>query len=221
MVCASGAGRCHTRTGVAATRSFAVYTRTGDTGTSQLFTGERRLKTDPVFEALGSTDELNAAIGVAREQAAADGTHHLVPQLEEIMSRLFDVGAAVATPLETASDRKVARTRFDGHFHAKVLESWIDELEQTLPPLTAFVLPSGGFCAANLHLARAICRRAERGINALVINGSVEAEVVIYVNRLSDYLFMAARAAAQHKGYPEVLWKKAPPPLDEEPQSHA
>ena len=97
---------------------------------------------------------------------------------------------------------------------------WIDELDQTLPPLKNFVLPSGGLCSAQLHVARSVCRRAERSVHELVRVGSVEPEVGFYMNRLSDYLFMAARAAAQQNGHPEILWKKVQstrPPAAEEP----
>ena len=206
--------------------NMKVYTRTGDSGTSQLFSGERRPKTDQTFSALGAVDELNSHVGVARELALRDGLTDLAEQLEEIMSRLFDVGAAVATPLDTASDSKVARAAFDPKFgsgsggdggsendnrftHTAELEGWIDAHTEALPPLKNFVLPSGGICAAQLHVARAVCRRAERSVVPLVERHSLEASVSTYLNRLSDYLFTAARAAALRKGYREVVWAKS------------
>ena len=149
-----------------------------------------------------------------------------VAAASEIMSRLFDVGAAVATPLDTASDSKVARAAFDPKFgsgsggdggsenenrvtHTAELEGWIDAHTEALPPLKNFVLPSGGICAAQLHVARAVCRRAERSVVPLVERHSLEASVSTYLNRLSDYLFTAARAAALRKGYREVVWAKS------------
>jgi len=186
-----------------------VYTRGGDGGTSQLFTGERVAKTDQVFEALGSTDELNSHVGLAREYALRDGLKDVVLQLEEIMSRLFDIGAAVATPIDSAPEYKLTRTKFDGNSHTTNLESWIDTLDQELPPLTTFILPSGGMTAAYLHVARTTCRRAERRVHALVEQGKVEKDAAVYLNRLSDYLFMAARASALRCGREELTWNKA------------
>mmetsp|Transcript_39101 Transcript_39101/g.78954 ORF Transcript_39101/g.78954 Transcript_39101/m.78954 type:complete len:217 (+) Transcript_39101:14-664(+) len=188
---------------------FKIYTRTGDKGTSQLFTGERRPKTDPTFDALGSTDELNSHIGVARELALLDGNLvDVAEQLEEIMSRMFDVGAAIATPLDSASASKASRAHFDHSSHTDQLEKWIDLHSSTLPPLKNFVLPSGGMTAAQLHVCRSVCRRAERATHPLVERKSLDPEVATYMNRLSDYLFTIARIAAQRGSKPEVIWKK-------------
>jgi cob(I)alamin adenosyltransferase len=117
-------------------------------------------------------------------------------QLAEVQSRLLDVGSAVATPPEGASAAKVQRTRFGAAAVAR-LEAAVDALDAALPPLRAFILPSGGRAAAALHAARSVCRRAERAVVPLVRAGDVEADVGAYLNRLSDYLFAAARTAVR------------------------
>lgn len=194
-------------------RRFKIYTKTGDKGASSLFNGERRAKTDPFFAALGDVDEVNACIGLAsahclgaQEKVSAD---ILMNQLSEIQSRLLDVGSAVATPLESSSDRKIAITQF-AQEHSDQLEKWIDEMDTELPALTTFILPSGGHTSAQLHVARAVCRRAERAIVAL--EDAVPKSVRVYMNRLSDYLFTAARFAAMEEGQTEVTYKKTRAP---------
>lgn len=124
-------------------RKSPVYTRTGDTGSSSLYNGERRPKSDRAFEALGHQDELNAVLGLAREHCRVSD-NGLAPMLSEIQSRLFDLGAAIATPAQTSSDEKKEYTRFPQEFTQR-LEEWIDEIDCQLPPLTNFVIPSGGF----------------------------------------------------------------------------
>ena len=190
-------------------RGMKIYTRTGDQGTSQLYSGERRPKDDDVFMALGDTDELNAALGIVREYMA--NTSPLTSQIETIQSRLFDIGAAIATPrissTKVASERKLNKTQFADE-NVTTLERWIDAMETELTPLKTFILPSGGVAATHLHLARAVCRRAERRISPLAINGSVESQVYKYMNRLSDYLFVAARFSAMKEGREETPWSK-------------
>ena len=184
-----------------------LYTRTGDKGTSSLYTGERRSKTDPVFEALGHQDELCAAIGIAREHCHLND-NGLGNILVEIQSRLFDLGAAVATPQNTGSPDKLAYTAFDSD-QTVVLEEWIDRLDSQLVPLTTFIIPSGGLSSTHLHMARVICRRAERAVVPLVDANEVDAEVGRYLNRLSDFLFIAARTAAFRENREEIEWRKA------------
>jgi len=122
---------------------------------------------------------------------------------------LLPNAAAVATPSDSASKSKAARASFDdGNAHAVQLEAWIDAHTATLAPLKNFVLPSGGRCAAQLHVARSVCRRAEREVHPLVANNALGPDVAAYVNRLSDYLFTAARVAAKANGRPEVIWRK-------------
>jgi cob(I)alamin adenosyltransferase len=181
-----------------------IYTRTGDDGTTGLGTGARRKKYDLRVAAYGTIDEANAAIGIARlhtgEDASLDGA------LERIQNDLFDVGADLCTPDQgkgpggarlTVTDKQVAW-----------LESEIDRLNAELEPLRSFILPGGLPAGAYLHLARTICRRAERLIAELMdkADESVTPEVLQYVNRLSDYLFVAARYA-NDKGAMEILWR--------------
>lgn len=186
---------------------FRIYTKTGDKGTAALYNGERRCKDDDVFHALGDVDELNSAIGVAQEFCTPE-QQDVQQQLEVIMSRLLDVGSAVATPISSSPEHKLARVQFPTEATAQ-LESWLDALDDQLPALRNFILPSGGQTAAHLHMARSVCRRAERSVVPLVRGEAVDPEVGVYLNRLSDYLFTAARFAAHKEGKPEVVYKKA------------
>jgi cob(I)alamin adenosyltransferase len=208
-----------------------VYTKTGDRGTTSLFNGERRSKDAPHFEALGSVDEANAQIGLARSHYAQQRklAYHmkcsppyaqyyletdvdpnpLPGQLEEIQSRLFDLGSHLATPRATSSDAKVARTEFSEE-HVLQLERWIDAMDAELPPLKNFILPGGGnLTSATLHVARTTVRRAERCVIPLLETGDVAEVVLRYLNRLSDYLFVAARFASSQAQEPETIWRKA------------
>ena len=163
-----------------------------------------------MFHALGEQDELCAAIGIAREYCNLS-ENGLSSQLIEIQSRLFDLGAAVATPTTSrTSEDKKQYTALSPEF-TEQLERWIDELDSELPPLTTFIIPSGGFSSTHLHSARVICRRAERAVIPLVETEVVDLEVGRYLNRLSDYLFTAARVAAMREGEEEVEWRKASP----------
>lgn len=184
-----------------------VYTKTGDKGTSQLFSGERRSKRDEVFEALGTVDEANASIGLAREFLDPEAHAAVSAELEEIMSRLLDVGSSVATPVDVSSSSKLKRVAFDADLVLHLEES-IDRMDEELPPLKNFILPSGGKCAAHLHVARTVVRRAERIVAGLVQEEKVEASVGIYLNRLSDYLFTLARFIAMKQGHEEKIYKK-------------
>lgn len=189
---------------------FKVYTRTGDNGTSSLFNLDRRPKNDRHFEALGDTDELNALLGVCREHvclAALPQLGALESTLVEVQSRLFDVGAHLATPLTSSDHKRIDRTTFNDA-HVAHLEAAIDAMDEELPAITNFVLPSGGLLSAHLHVARTVARRAERRTVELVADKDVDPVVARYLNRLSDFLFVAARYAAQAQGRPEVLYKK-------------
>ena len=181
-----------------------IYTRTGDDGTTALGTGERRKKYDLRIAAYGSLDEVNAAIGVARLHTAADSA--LDAALSHVQNDLFDAGADLCTPGRgkgpggarlTVTDKQVAW-----------LEAEIDRLNAELAPLRSFVLPGGSAASAYLHLARTVCRRGERLIAELreKPEESVTPEVLKYVNRLSDFLFVASRYA-NGKGAGDVLWK--------------
>ena len=181
-----------------------IYTRTGDKGTTALATGERLPKHALRIEAYGTVDETNSAIGVARLHT---GT---LPKLDAMLSRiqndLFDLGADLSTPGKTAEELGYEPLRIIPAQVAR-LETEIDELNGELEPLRSFVLPAGEPAAAHLHLARTICRRAERLMVALneEAPNAVSEAAIAYVNRLSDFLFVAARFVnAQGPG--DVLW---------------
>ncbi|XP_064612218.1 corrinoid adenosyltransferase MMAB-like [Liolophura sinensis] len=183
-----------------------IYTKTGDRGTSALFTGERRHKDDQVFEALGTTDELTSALSLAREFSAEAG-HMFVDQLETIQCILQDVGSSIATPASSAREAHLNRAVFD-KMYVSELENWVDQYTEELPELSEFILPSGGKAACSLHLARSICRRAERNVAPLVRGAETDAEVLKFLNRLSDYLFTVARYAAMMEGRQEKIYKR-------------
>lgn len=183
-----------------------IYTRTGDKGETSLFTGQRVPKNDPFIEALGSVDECNSALGTAVAFLPQSREMRSVrDQLETIQHALFDVGAALATPRTSAVKSKLEKTRFDKE-ETELLEKWIDAMVAVLPPLHAFILPGGHTCGAFLHLARSISRRAERRVLPLHRNGDVAEGVVIYLNRLSDYLFTLSRYVNYMSNCPETEW---------------
>ena len=170
-----------------------IYTRTGDNGTTGLVDGSRRVKYDPRLQAIGEVDELNSAIGWAIMAVAASTAAHL----RRIQNDLFDLGADLATPLSDAEGADFAPSEMVLRIvpaQADWIESQIDTLNETLPPLTSFILPGGSEGAARVHLARAIARRAERAGAALAALEPVNPAAMTYLNRLSDYLFVLARA---------------------------
>lgn len=173
-----------------------ITTKTGDDGTSGLATGERRRKNDLRFEAIGSVDETNAAIGLARLHAGSA----LDPLLADIQNDLFDLGADLATP-QTA---KLTALRISEAQVAR-LERDTEALNAVLTPLTSFVLPGGSPGAAHLHQARTVARRAERAMVALAGQENVSPLALQYMNRLSDFLFVAARTANEG-GRADRLW---------------
>jgi len=181
-----------------------IYTRSGDDGTTALGTGERRKKYDLRIAAYGTLDELNAVIGVARLHVADDRAFDAV--LGRIQNDLFDVEADLCMPSEKGKGPGGARLTVTG---AQVgwLEGEIDRLNGDLAPLKSFILPGGSAAAAYLHLARTVCRRAERLMVELKDQPgeSVTPEALQYVNRLSDFLFVASRCM-NHNGTSDVLW---------------
>ena len=181
-----------------------IYTRTGDDGTTGLGSGERRKKYDLRVAAYGTLDETNAAIGLARLHTGGDGV--LDAALSRIQNDLFDVGADLCTPGKGRGPEGARLTVTQAQ--VDWLEGEIDRLNDELAPLKSFVLPGGSPAAAYLHLARTICRRAERLIAELKDrpDESVGDEVLKYVNRLSDFLFVAGRYA-NGKGARDVLWQ--------------
>jgi cob(I)alamin adenosyltransferase len=184
-----------------------IYTRTGDAGETSLFTGQRVPKNDPFIDALGTVDECNCAIGAAISFLPKEPAYVKTrSQLDTIQHALFDLGAALATPRTQATPAKLKKTRF-GHEGIEQLETWMDEIESELPELKTFILPGGHPAGAMLHLARSICRRAERLVIPIHTHTDVTDDVLIYLNRLSDYLFMASRYVNQLNLSPEILWE--------------
>src|SRR5258706_2664703 len=178
-----------------------IYTRTGDDGTTGLLGPGRVPKSAPRVEAYGAVDELNATLGTAR---ALDTEGWLAGEIGAIQAKLFHLGAELATsaPAMLASLRRLEDA------DVTALEGWIDRLEADLAPLTSFVLPGGTALAAQLHLARTVCRRSERRVGALAALEPVEPRLVRYLNRLADLLFVIARWCNHRAGGAETLWQR-------------
>ena len=181
-----------------------IYTKTGDDGTTGLFGGPRVGKDDMRIEAYGTVDELNSVLGVVRAEELPVDVEQCLTQLQ---SQLFSVGAELATPEPAAHG-----TALIGPAEIAAIESVIDRFEQRLSPLKQFILPGGTRAAALLHLARTVCRRAERRLVTLTRASSepVANELVVYLNRLSDLLFVLAREVNRAAGRPDVPWQKPP-----------
>jgi cob(I)alamin adenosyltransferase len=215
------------------TKKNVPYTRGGDNGTSQLLTGERLSKADDSFEAMGTVDELCSLTGVvyAELQRETAGTNILAEHdcsalkewLLEIMSRLFDIGSHLAKPRrkrrkddeDDSSSEEDEEPKFvaDGIMEALIvaiqqLEDWIDTMTEDLPELRSFILPTGTPTAAQLHIARTVCRRAERTMVPLVNNGIADPNALKFVNRLSDFFFAAARWVNYHHGLEEIQYRR-------------
>ncbi len=180
--------------------AFKIYTRTGDKGTTMLFGGDRVPKNHPRLDAYGTVDELNSHIGLAR---AFVKDEKLGKILSDLQNDLFDLGGDLATPLEKT---KVEISRIDDSYITK-LEKTIDELQEVLPELKVFILPGGSAASGHLHVARTVCRNAERKTVALAENFAVNEKVVVYLNRLSDLLFVLARYANFIEKIPEPVWE--------------
>lgn len=180
-----------------------IYTRTGDDGSTGLLGPDRVAKNDPRIEACGAVDELNAVLGAA---GALDDRGWFTADLQRFQPALFEIGAALAASgprapvLRGVTDDDIAK-----------LETAIDALESTLPALTRFILPGGTPLAAQLHVARTVCRRAERRVVALGVASESLARVVRYLNRLGDLLFVMARASNRRAGATEIEWWPAEP----------
>jgi cob(I)alamin adenosyltransferase len=175
-----------------------IYTRTGDSGETSLFGGARVRKDDARIEAYGTIDELNSVLGVAR---ASWPSSSLDGQFHSIQSDLFDIGAHLASP---------GTSRFAGPAPTRVaaLEHDIDAMESELSPLKTFILPGGTLAAAQLHVARTVCRRAERLVVSLNDDNDATKASITYLNRLSDFLFVAARFANHENGVADVPWTR-------------
>jgi cob(I)alamin adenosyltransferase len=178
-----------------------IYTRTGDTGDTGLFGGPRVRKDAPRIEAYGTVDELNAVLGLARAEALpAD----IDATLARIQNELFDLGAELATPEPAKLNLPTLSAA-----HVTTLEGEIDRYEALLEPLKQFILPGGTRGAAQLHVARTCCRRAERRLITLTGLETVSPVLVVYLNRLSDLLFVLSRAVNHLAGQPDVPWSKS------------
>ena len=180
-----------------------IYTRTGDRGLTRLATGEPVAKSSPRVQAYGEVDETNACVGLCRLHTGGDP--EMDAMLARIQNELFDLGADLATPPEPKPEWEVLRVTAD---QVARLETEIDAMNSALEPLNSFVLPGGTPLAAHLHLARTVCRRAERRVSELAADAdqAISPESLIYLNRLSDHLFVASRRANAQAGG-DVLWK--------------
>lgn len=178
-----------------------VYTRTGDSGTTSLVGGKRVAKDSPRLEAYGTVDELNSWLGlIATAEAISDDDRHL---LNKIQNRLFDIGSALATEPESKWQPKP----FDPA-DTQDIELAIDRLDSVLPAHNRFILPGGCQDAARTHIARCVARRAERRIITLSADNPVDPAIIRFINRLSDYLFVLARAINNNCGADEIFWEK-------------
>lgn len=176
-------------------RLSKIYTRTGDDGTTGLANGERVDKADARVEAFGAIDETNSAIGLILAEPDID--ERVRACLEQVQHELFEAGAELSLPGYRALRQA----------HVGRLEQALDHLNEALPPLKEFILPGGNRAAAACHLARTICRRAERDTWRAAREGDLSSDLLSYLNRLSDYLFVAARTLARRDGGSEVYWR--------------
>ena len=193
-----------------------IYTRTGDSGTTGLFGGPRVAKDDTRIEAYGTVDELNATLGQVRSalkepagqtSQANEGLSKLDARIAQVQHELFSIGAELASPHPDQFDLRVI-----GQAHIQRIEDWIDDAEQQLPPLKQFILPGGSVLASHVHLSRAVCRRAERRVislaDAVQTETPISDSVIIYLNRLSDWLFVVSRLVNQILNVPDQIWEK-------------
>ncbi|MCL4247060.1 MAG: cob(I)yrinic acid a,c-diamide adenosyltransferase [Anaerolineae bacterium] len=180
-----------------------IYTRTGDDGTTALFSGGRVPKYHPRVEAYGTVDEMNSVLGVARALKPSPDTE---AYLTHVQSQLFHLGADLATMLDSNNARAIRITETQ----VRWLEESIDALTAQLPPLAAFILPGGTPAAAQIHIARTICRRVERLVAQLAGQEAVNANLLPYLNRLSDFLFTLARWENHHAGIADEQWTVSP-----------
>jgi cob(I)alamin adenosyltransferase len=178
-----------------------IYTRSGDGGTTALANGQRLPKYHPRIEALGDVDELNSLLGLLR--AELDGTDDLSAPLRRIQNDLFDIGGELAVADPDHSVITLAEVLW--------LEQRLDELNAQLPPLEEFILPGGGRAAAQAHLCRCVCRRAERRVVELAGRETINPQSAAYLNRLSDLLFVCARHLSRRDGDGELLWQPRRP----------
>lgn len=182
--------------------AFKIYTKTGDTGRTSLIGGTKVPKNDLRIETYGTVDELNSWLGLVSDQLNDDDVKRF---LKEIQDRLFTIGSTLATDAEKESKMKLPDLHDED---VSALEKQIDAMTEQLPPMKHFILPGGHVAVSSIHVARCVCRRAERLAVALKEHQIFVADLVIrYLNRLSDYLFTLARYTAQQFNVPEVVWQ--------------
>ena len=182
-------------------RLSKIYTRTGDDGETGLGDGRRIKKTHPRVEAMGTVDELNSVVGVVVEALILDGNEELIDIanfMRSLQHRIFDLGGELSIPGFEIVNKD----------HVSAIEEHLDALNEHLDPLENFILPGGSALISNCHMARAICRRAERNVALLAESEDVNTASKEFLNRLSDYLFVVARSCARITGIDEVLWQK-------------
>ena len=202
-----------------AIRLTRIYTRRGDRGDTDLVGGTRVAKDSPRIDAYGAVDELNAALGVARAVNAREirrspASRRLGEILKRLQNELFDLGSELATP-SAAFQPGMFRVESE---HVTALEKLMDECQKDLKPLRSFVLPGGGRVSAHLHVARTVCRRAERDVLRLMRVEQIGDQPLAYLNRLSDLLFVLSRWIGHHLGESEFLWER---PLKREAEVRA
>lgn len=179
-----------------------IYTKTGDAGKTSLIGGTKVLKSNPRIEAYGNVDELNSHIGLVSDYCEDD---HAKTILKEIQDRLFTIGSELACDPKKNTKMPIP----DLHeSDVDLLEKEMDKMNAELPPMKNFILPGGSPSVSFMHIARCVCRRAERSCVSLnVIEGNVDPLIIKYINRLSDYLFMLARYYGMKNNIPEIIWK--------------
>lgn len=187
-----------------------IYTKTGDRGETGLFGGQRVRKDDARVEAYGDVDELNSVLGLAAARLEMAGEEEMVAELRRIQADLFTIGANLATPRPEDGGRPSAHVPELEPGRTAELERSIDRADEELEPLKSFVLPGGSESAAVLHLARTVCRRAERRAVTLAHEAHIDEAYLVYLNRLSDLLFTLARLANARAGVQDVPWAPNP-----------
>ncbi len=182
-----------------------IYTKTGDKGQTSLYGGTRVSKASARVESYGNIDELNSFIGVAKSGIIDE---KILAQLKKIQFDLFTLGSESATPVDklTLANGKSRLSLMISETEIEELENWMDEMETQLEPLQYFILPGGGKSATSLHVCRTVCRRAERSLIFLSEAEEVRPELIKYLNRLSDYLFVLARYVSKLENEPEEFW---------------
>ena len=180
-----------------------IYTKTGDKGETSLFSGKRVPKHHECIEGYGTVDELNSSLGLAIAQLKNKEIKDILCSVQET---LFRLGSDLATPIDDKNTKAQTILKRIEEKDSEVLENWINKFDAKLSPLKNFILPGGSIAGATLHVARTICRRSERWVSQLVKDGKTNPQCLIYMNRLSDFLFVLARSINQEDGCPEKIW---------------